>query len=115
MLQIIKNLQFLSAKNHPQNNTSQTNTVSETKSQSLNDKLGKEIVIGLNDRLAFIKHLFNGNANEYTSVLSQINTLSSADEVAYFIKVKVKPEYNYWLDKEEYEARFMALIERKFL
>lgn len=97
------------------NDAVQTNTVSDTKSKSLNDKLGKEIVIGLNDRLAFIKHLFNGNAGEYESVLSQINTLSSVDEVAYFIKVKVKPEYNYWLNKEEYESRFMALIERKFL
>ncbi len=87
----------------------------ELKPKSLNDSLGKEIIIGLNDRLAFIQHLFNGNAEDYTRVLSQINTLSSLDEVAYFIKVKVKPDYNYWLDKDEYAARFMALIERKFV
>ncbi len=87
----------------------------ELKPKSLNDSLGKEIIIGLNDRLAFIQHLFNGNAEDYTRVLSQINTLSSLDEVAYFIKVKVKPDYNYWLNKDEYAARFMALIERKFV
>ncbi len=85
------------------------------KPKSLNDSLGKEIIIGLNDRLAFIQHLFNGNTEDYARVLSQINTLSSLDEVTYFLNVKVKPEYNYWLDKEEYVTRFMALIERKFV
>ncbi len=93
----------------------QESTNGEIKQKSLNDRLSKEITIGLNDRLAFIKHLFNGNSEDYARVLSQINTLSSMDEVEYFIKVKVKPDYNYWLNKEEFANRFMALIERKFI
>ncbi len=105
--------------NNPQVENFENKTINKTiaqedKPKSVNDAVGKDISIGLNDRIAFIKHLFNGSASDYTRVLSQINTLSSIDEVEYFIKVKVKPDYNYWLHKEEYADRFMSYIERKF-
>jgi len=70
--------------------------------------------IGLNDRLAFIKHLFDGNANDYTRVLSQINTMKTYDEAEAFIKGKIKPDYNYWLNKDEYAERFMTVVEKNF-
>lgn len=84
------------------------------KSKSINDSLGTSLEIGLNDRLAFIKHLFNDSADDYTRVLSQINTMESLEEAETFIKGKVKPDYNYWLNKEEYAERFMALLEKRF-
>jgi hypothetical protein len=31
-----------------------------------------------------------------------------------FIDNMVKPDYNQWAGKEEYETRFLALIERRF-
>ena len=87
----------------------------QQKSQSLNDKLTKkEIVIGLNDRLAFVKHLFNDSTEEFNRVLSQLNTIETADRSVSFIENMVKPEYNQWKGKEEYASRFMALIERRF-
>jgi hypothetical protein len=84
------------------------------KPQSLNDKNHQGLNIGLNDRLAFIKHLFDGKAEDYTRVLSQISTMNSYSEAANFIKAKVKPDYNYWLKKEEYSERFMAIVEKNF-
>jgi len=91
-----------------------TDTYQEDKPVSINDKLNQGLSIGLNDRLAFIKHLFNGNVEDYTRVLSQINTMQSFDQADAFIKGKIKPDYNYWLQKEEYSERFMSIVEKSF-
>lgn len=84
------------------------------KPKSLNDRLKKGINIGLNERLAYIKHLFAGNTADYNRVLSQLNTFSSLEEARKFIEKVVKPDYNHWEGKEAYEERFMAHIENKF-
>lgn len=81
--------------------------------KSLNDRLVGNIQIGLNDRIAFVKNLFNGNQEDYNRVISQLNTLKSGDEAKNFINSMVKPDYN-WSEKEELETRFMEIIERKF-
>ncbi len=81
---------------------------------SLNDQLKKSITIGLNDRLAFIKHLFGGSATDYNRVLSQLNTLRSKSGAIQFVKNMVKPDYNNWEGKEEYEERFMQIVINKF-
>ncbi len=87
----------------------------EEKVKSLNDKLAeKELKIDLNNRLAFVKHLFNESAEDYNRVLSQLNTIDTEERSIAFIKNMVKPDYNNWDGKEEYEERLMALIERKF-
>ncbi|HZW78200.1 MAG TPA: hypothetical protein VFF21_07855 [Flavobacteriaceae bacterium] len=82
--------------------------------KSLNDVLNRGLNIGLNDRLAFIKHLFEGRSEDYARVLSQLETFGTFEEAAYFIKHTVKPDYNHWNSKEEYEFRFMAIVEKKF-
>ncbi|RDK88429.1 hypothetical protein [Marinirhabdus gelatinilytica] len=84
------------------------------KPKSINDQVASGMNIGLNDRLAYVKHLFNGNTEDYTRVLSQINTIETFEEAQTFIKTKVKPDYNFWAEKQEYEDRFMALVEKKF-
>jgi hypothetical protein len=87
----------------------------ENAKKSLNDKLkGKRLQIGLNDKLAFIKHLFEGKNEDYDRVISQINTIHSLDEARTLILEMVKPDYNNWLGKEEYEERFIEIIEGKF-
>ena len=88
------------------------NTVSKTK--SLNDTLTKKLNIGLNDRLAFVKHLFDENMDDYNRVISQLNTIDSEERSIAFINNMVKPEYNHWTGKEEYENRLIDLIARKF-
>ncbi|MDC8000909.1 hypothetical protein POV26_07665 [Aequorivita todarodis] len=94
--------------------TPASKTMTESRSKSLNDTVNKGLNIGLNDRLAFIKHLFEGQAEDYTRVLSQINTMENYEEAKSFIKGRVKPDYNYWLNKEEYSERFMNIIEKSF-
>ena len=69
----------------------------------------------MNDRIAFERHLFNGSAEDFNRVLSQLNTVSSFDEANSLIDHLVKPEYNNWEGKEEYEERFMTLVEKRFI
>lgn len=89
------------------------NLFEPVKQTSLNDKLSGNIQIGLNDRIAFVKHLFNGSQEDFNRVVSQLNTLKTEKEAKTFINKMVKPDYN-WEDKEELENRFMEIIERKF-
>ncbi len=83
--------------------------------QSLNEQLKNGgIHIGLNDKIAFIKHLFDGKNEDYERVVSQIKTMTSYEDALNLINTMVKPDYNNWTDKVDYEERFMAIIERKF-
>ncbi|MFY0712206.1 hypothetical protein J1D01_00895 [Seonamhaeicola sp. NFXS20] len=84
--------------------------------KSLNDKLKSGgLNIGLNDKLAFIKHLFDGKPEDYDRVISQINTSTSLSEAKRFIQDIVKPDYQGWQGKEEFEERFLEIIEAKFI
>ena len=89
--------------------------VAEPKSATLNEKLSKGIQIDLNDRIAFTKHLFGNDPEDYNRVLNQLITFNTYYETRDFIRDMVKPDYNNWEGKEEYEARFMEIIEKKFL
>lgn len=86
----------------------------EERPRSLNDRLKNGINIGLNERLAFIRHLFEGKTADYNRVISQINTFDSVTEAKKFIQLVVKPDYKNWAGKEEYEQKFMELVENKF-
>jgi len=87
----------------------------EITKKSLNDKLSqKQLQIGLNDRIAFVKHLFNGSQVDFNRVLSQLNSFQTEEQAMNFINNMVKTEYD-WEGQTEYEERFIALIERKFL
>lgn len=93
------------------------NKVNETavaSNTSLNESLKKGITIGLNDRLAFVKHLFNNNQEDYSRVISQLNTLESSSGAINFIQQMVKPEYNNWEEKEAFEERFINAVISKF-
>ena len=94
---------------------SETTSKGVTPAKSLNDKLtNKEIKVDLNNRLAFVKHLFNGSTEDYNRVLSQLNTIDTQERSVSFIENMVKPDYNRWAGKEEYSERFMQFIERRF-
>ena len=86
----------------------------EPKPVSLNDKLAKGISIDLNDRIAFVKHLFANSDEDYNRVLNQLITYNSFDEAQDFIEDMVKPDYNSWEGKEDYAQRFIEIIEKKF-
>ena len=87
----------------------------ESKPKSLNDAVfSKNLQVGLNDRIAFVKHLFDGSQEDFNRVLSQLSSFKTESEAKDFIKEYVKPDYD-WTAKLEYEERLMNLIERKFL
>ena len=84
-----------------------------TEKKSLNDRLKKGVSFGLNDRLVFIKHLFDGNSGDYDRVLSQLNTFHSFEAAKNFLETVVKPDYNHWKGEEIYENRFLSALETK--
>ena len=82
--------------------------------ERLNDRFSKGLQIDLNDRLAFIKHLFNKNTNDYQRAISQISTFQDWNQAKAFILEMVKPDYDNWKGKELYEERFFKIIENNF-
>lgn len=91
-----------------------TSSISKPK-KSLNDIYNSTISVGLNDRIGFEKHLFNGSSEDLNRVLSQLNTVNSWEEAVSFIEDLVKPDYNNWEGKETYATRFMELVEKRFV
>ena len=68
----------------------------------------------MNDRLAFVNHLFENNNEDYDRVVSQLNTMDSFEEISDFLENIIKPDYNNWEGKEDYETRLLQIIEQKF-
>lgn len=98
----------------PKKQINNVNEAISTSNSSLNDSLKKGITIGLNDRLAFVKHLFDNNQEDYSRVISQLNTLETSSGAKNFIEQMVKPEYNNWEGKEAFEERFIDIVFSKF-
>ena len=87
---------------------------SETQKKSLNKKLVKDLKLGLNNRVAFTKHLFDGNKDALNDCIKNINNCKDFTEAKLFIEQDIKPKYDYWKAKDEYEERFFNLVENKF-
>lgn len=82
--------------------------------QALKSILGNTLQINPDDKHAFVNHLFDSSVEAYNQVVSQLNTIDTEERSLAFINTMIKPEYNYWKGKEAYEARFIALIQRRF-
>lgn len=89
--------------------------VSEHPRQSLNEILAsKNVSIGLNDRIAFINNLFDGDTEAFEASVKYIFSLSDIDVANEYILEILKPSYNNWFEKEKYERRFVSLILQHF-
>lgn len=88
---------------------------SSEKPKSINDIANKSLKVGLNDRLAFVKHLFDDSTDDFQRVLSQINTFEDFPQASQFIENQVRPEYPQWDEKEDVVTRFMTLVEKRFM
>lgn len=90
------------------------NGVSNEK-KSLNDTIKKgDLTIGLNDKLAFIKHLFDGESEDYERVMAQLKSFDTFEDAKQFILDFVKLDYNNWVGKDDVEARFLQILESKY-
>lgn len=74
----------------------------------------KAITFGLNDRIGFVSQLFDGSNEDFNRVLSQLNTFHKFEDAKNFIEDLVKPDYNDWSGKEDFEKRFYEVVENKF-
>ena len=83
--------------------------------KTINDLFSKDLNIELNDRLAFIKNLFDSNEDDYQRVISQLSTFQNWDEAKSFINEFIKPDYKYWKGKDVFEKRFLSLVKNNFL
>lgn len=92
----------------------ESEVVEETKPKFTNDSFSKTISFGLNDKIAFEKQLFGGSSEDLNRVISQLSTFDTFDEAENFIEDMVKPDYNNWEGKDDYVARFMEIVEKKF-
>ncbi len=68
---------------------------------------------GLNDRLAFVKHLFGGDDQDYQRIVAYLATLESKEECETFIREAVQPDYD-WSKSPDVAERFMALVYARF-
>jgi hypothetical protein len=84
----------------------------QAKGRSLNARFAN-FSLGLNDRLAFSKHLFNDNQEDLARVVNQLNTYETYEESVAFIEEMIKPDYD-WSAKKDYEERFLNLIKLRF-
>ena len=78
------------------------------------NKKVKNMSIGLNDRIAFINNLFDGDSFAYTQYIDKLNAFDDYESALRYINDQIKPYYNNWQDKDEYEFRFIQLLELKF-
>ena len=86
----------------------------DQETENVNDQFAKLLSIDLNDRLAFIKQLFNDDKINYERVISQIITFESWSEVSKFLNTQVKIEYNNWEGKEEVVERLLYILKNNF-
>ena len=68
---------------------------------------------GLNDRLAFVKHLFGGDDQDYQRIVAYLATLESKAECETFIREAVQPDYD-WSKSPDVADRFLALVYARF-
>lgn len=77
-------------------------------------KITKGITFGLNDKVGFVSQLFGGSNEDFNRVISQLNTFNTFQDAKNFIEDLVKPDYNDWKGKEDFETRFLEVVENKF-
>ena len=105
---------FMSKKNESVKNKLDTEKDISNDKKNINDQFSKKLSVDNNERLAFIKHLFDGDTNNYERVLNQTLTLGSWSEVSNLISSKVKIEYNNWKGKEDIADRFLTVLQKSF-
>ncbi len=86
----------------------------KTLAERIHSHKAKEItsVIDLNDKLFFIKELFNGDVNGYALVLKKINAMNSFEEVKKYIQNELSSQFNF--SEEESVERFLEVVKLKF-
>lgn len=86
------------------------------KTEKVTDKKADAIAdihtaIGINEKFQFINELFEGNANEYTAAVNQLNNYPSFTEAESYLN-SIKEIYK-WKEDDLLVEKFMSIIKRK--
>ena len=88
----------------------------QTRRPSLNEILARSNVrMDMNDRIAFINNLFDGDAEAFEASVRYIFSLTDLDVANEYIIEILKPSYNNWFEKEKYERRFSEIVLHHFI
>lgn len=88
----------------------------ENTTAPLNERASSNLLplnIGLNDKFRFIRELFEGNTQEYTIAINQINSIGSKSEALHYIE-SLKNIYS-WQDDAECFISFIEIVNKRFL
>jgi hypothetical protein len=69
--------------------------------------------INLNDKLLYVKDLFNGYSLAYSEAIEILNRFTSFEEADLFLKKNYTVK-NKWEDKPETNGKFYALLKRRY-
>jgi hypothetical protein len=70
--------------------------------------------ITLNDKMLYVKDLFNGYSLAYSEALDILNRLKTFEDAQSFLKASYATKNN-WADKEATANKFYALLQRRYL
>ncbi|TWJ04455.1 hypothetical protein JN11_00164 [Mucilaginibacter frigoritolerans] len=101
-------------------------TINQKMSSQLGDKAGSKtdqlaikpindikVAITLNDKLLYVKDLFNGYNLAYSEAIEILNRFESFEEAARFLKTNYVTKNN-WESKPETTEKFYALLKRRY-
>ena len=66
--------------------------------------------IGINDKFLFIKELFNGDSARYSETISHLNSFADLNDAIIYLQDNFE-----WSESNEYAAKFIDLVRRKFI
>ncbi|MCC6691283.1 MAG: hypothetical protein IT235_07090 [Bacteroidia bacterium] len=97
---------------------SKTSSSTTAKSALLSEKKQEPITdintaIGINEKFQFINELFEGNMNEYTAAISQLNNYASLAEAQSYLNSIM--EIYKWKDGNPVSEKFIKIVRRKLL
>lgn len=84
-------------------------------SLALNERIAanNKIVLGLNDKIAFSRHLFNGDETTLMSLIDRMNGAQTFEQAMNFLH-QARAQYGAWEDKKDYVTRLENLVRRRF-
>ena len=77
------------------------------------EKKKNECRLDLNDKVAFTKLLFNGDAEELKTTVDKLNSFNNLEDAKQYLS-EVYYEKD-WTKADEYAQRLWSLVENKFL
>ena len=110
----LEDLEEKSAENKPEIATSGSIAKSNIPTDFMEaEKRKPEFRLDLNDKVAFTKHLFNGDSDELKKTIDQLNSYDNLEDAKQYLS-DVYYDKN-WTKVDEYAQRLWGLVENKFL